>query len=160
MVNPAFNPLAGGANVLRQFGEQANSLLLGIQGQATQATSGLLRQIASGAPPIPGLPAIGGLGGGNPNGNSNGLPGVPTPAVLSQLLRPIAQLETQVLPRGVPGIAQTIMAASRGASQVSREAGAEAATEAAAAAAPNGARAGVAGLNGTGDRRSIGLQLS
>lgn len=155
-----FNPLAGPANILRQFGEQANSLLLGAQGQATQGVSGLLRSIASGAPPLPGLPAIAGNGGGNPNGNNNGVPGIPTPAGVAQLLRPLAQLESSILPRGVPGPAQTIMAASRGATQVSTEAGADAATEAAAAASPRGAHAGVEGLNGAGSRRAIGVQLS
>lgn len=165
MPNGATNPLALGANTLRQIGEQINTSIAGLSGQATQTTSNLLRQIASGAPPLPGplnlgLPAITGLGGNNNPGNSNGNGVLPTPAGIASLLRPLAQLEQQVLPRGVPGPAMTLITATRGL-------GGAPAPEAAAEVAPPGVRAngtpvtpGLEGVNGAGMRRAAGVQLS
>ena len=169
------NPLALAANTLRQVGETANQTVMSIGAQFAQVNSQILRGLATGAPPFPlpgaaGFPPVPGLNalvnGGNPghNGNPNGngqlglLPG-PAQLVPRQALLPLVQLETSVLPRGIPGPAGVLMQVL-GAANGMREEPPAVETGIRPQERP-GAAAGLEGLNGvqTGARRDVGLQL-
>lgn len=148
------NPIALGANTLRQVGEQINAAIQGVATQGAVGTSGLLRAIASGAPRLPGLPAIAGNGNGA-NGNG-GLPALPGIAQAALLLRPLVQLEQAVLPRGVPGPASVLMSATR----TPVPAPVTPAGTTAPITGPTTTTPGVEGINGHGSRRAAGVQLS
>ena len=152
------NPLALVANTLRQFGEQGNALVQGIANQGATAASGLLRTAASGAPGLPGLPGIAGTGNGNGQNGGAGPPGLPTPAALGQVLRPLVQFEQAVLPRGVPGPAAALMTATRGVNGGPVPVPPAVAVDPRISGAP--ITPGVEGLNGAGSRRAAGVQLS
>ncbi len=167
MPNGTFNPFALGANTLRQIGEQTNTLVSGLGGQVTQTASSLLRQVASGAPQLPGLPAIAGFAGPssnnpghNSNGNPNGNGALPSPAGIAALVKPLAQLEASVLPRGIPGPAMALISATRGLNGAPAPPVVEEAVTARIRADGSPAVPGLEGVNGAGSRRSIGIQLS
>jgi hypothetical protein len=159
------NPIAMGANVLRQIGETANQTVMTLGNQFAQTNSQILRGIATGAPP--GLPLPGAAGNpGNPNGQLGLFPlgngaaagplGLPLP---TEALRSINQLENSILPAGLPRPSAVLLAAANGRPP------AEAVEEAVAPmTGHNGPRPGAAlgaeGLNGL-DRRGAraGIQL-
>lgn len=158
MVNQLTNPVALAANTLRQVGEQGTSLVQSLTSQLASTSSQLLRGISTGTPGLPGLPSLPGLARtrGNPNGNGAALPGIPGPAAIGQLLQPLATLEAQVLPAGIPGPARTILQATRGAQVTVAENGNGEPTP---PAAPK-VFTGTEGLNGHGSRRARGVQIS
>ncbi len=153
------NPLALATNTLRQAGEQGNRLIQQLSNQLTTVSSGLLRNLGTGLPPLPGL-------GGRGSTHNGGFPGIPA---LGNLAQPILQSAMQVessLPGGGLGIARTIMGTIRGIPIAmngingGNEVVVPTATPAAPGNVPRGGGVGIEGINGSGSRRAKGVQLS
>jgi hypothetical protein len=148
------NPIAMGANVLRQIGETANQTVMTLGNQFAQTQSQLLRGLATGQPPLSlSLPGLG--ANGNGGGVGAGPLGLPLP---TEALRSINQLENSILPAGLPRPSSMLMSLANG--RPPGEAADEAVAPVEARPSRPGEHMGVEGVNGL-DRRGAraGIQL-